>query len=239
SGKSIHYKHSKKNYGNSINNNIVLSLLVDSKNNVWMGTDGGGLNLYRPERDDFLYFKRRGGTEASLSDNSILSITEGLHNIIWLGTVHGGISYFKNNLSIQNIPPERLSFNADRQGSIIFEDSRGNFWISAGRAGLRKYNPNTGEISSFTDTDSSTGFSGKIVLSITEDSYERMWIGTLYEGFSVYDIKKRRFLEVPGSKDLNGVLAIEEQGNGIVWVGSDMGIRVYNSSLDMVKLMDS
>src|SRR5690606_27606631 len=93
----------------------------------------------------------------------------------------------------------------------------------------------TGEISSFADTNSSTGFSGKIVLSIIEDSYGRIWIGTLYEGFNVYDIKQERFLEVPGSNDLNGVLAIEEQENGIVWVGSDMGIRIYSPSLDIVK----
>src|SRR5690606_41433048 len=87
----------------------------------------------------------------------------------------------------------------------------------------------------FTDTDGSTGFKGKIILSIMEDSYGRIWIGTLYEGFNVYDIKQERFLEVPGSNDLNGVLAIEEQENGIVWVGSDMGIRIYSPSLDIVK----
>ncbi|UJH90407.1 hypothetical protein LZ575_16435 [Antarcticibacterium sp. 1MA-6-2] len=234
SGDAVHYIQRGKHLGNSINNNIVLCLLVDSNNNVWMGTDGGGLNLYRAERDEFIYFKRRGGTEASLSDNSILSITQGLHNIIWLGTVHGGITYFKNNLSIQNIPPEKLSFNADRQGSRIFEDSRGNFWISAGRDGLRKYNPATGKISLINDTDHPTGYSGKIVLSIMEDSFQRLWIGTLYEGINVYDLKKEKFLEVPGSRDLNGVLAIEEQENGIVWVGSDTGIRIYNPSLDIV-----
>lgn len=235
----LHYTASNKS--NSISNNIILDVLVDKNNNVWIGTDGGGLNLYIQEENSFSIFKQNRYSNYPIADNSILSIHEGMNNVIWIGTVHGGASYFKNYTGMRQIPPSDLAFNQiDKQGSRILEDSKGDIWITAGRNGLRRYNPKTSEVSVFIDDPKkSNDLSGNNVLSLFEDDHQRIWIGTLNGGLNVYDTKSERFLSAEDKEQNKSIFAIEKDTDGNIWVGTDTGIRVYNSDLEIIKSITS
>lgn len=225
----------KDNTGESINNNIVLSLYEGNNNRVFIGTDGGGINLFNQENRRFTYFKQEAGAWG-LSDNSILSFGRGLHDLIWTGTVHGGINFFKDRIKVHNIAPEQLFFGKDKQSSRILEDSEGNLWVTAGRTGLRKYHPKTGEVEVFIDNKNDSGdLGGDIVLSLKEDKNARVWIGSLRGGLNVYDLEKKRFLTFPGKGELGGIYAIEEGDDQEMWVGTEDGIVVFDKSLTTVK----
>jgi ligand-binding sensor domain-containing protein len=234
----IHYT-AKTKKGKSINNNVILTLFRGNNNRIFMGTDGGGINMYQPEKDRFTYFKQEAG-EWGLSDNSILCFGRGMHNVILAGTVHGGISYFKDQINVYNISPQQLAFGTDKQGSQILEDSKDNLWITAGRNGLRKYNPETGKVAIFIDNkNDSHDLGGDIVLYMKEDNKRRIWVGSLRGGLNVYDADQKKFLRFPEKENLRGIYAIEEGPGENMWVGTANGIVIFNERLKIVKLINT
>ena len=80
---------------NSISDNRILTIYLDSAKNLWIGTEGGGLNLYNYNQEDFTRFKL---SENPL-DNNIYSIYEDNKHDLWAGT---GCGVYKLNYSLQN-----------------------------------------------------------------------------------------------------------------------------------------
>lgn len=229
-----HFVKDNDSKATSINNNVITKVYAEGKN-VWIGTDGGGLNLYDQINKTFTYYMYDFGNEFSLSDNSVIDIQPGLNDVILLGTVHGGISIFRNNYKIENISAGNFNFIIqDPQGSRVMQDSYKNIWITAGRNGLRKYNPQTKALNVYSSRNSANGYKGDIVLSLFEDTNKRVWSGTLREGINIYDLKTNQFIQAPGSKDLKGVFSIAEDDQGWIWVGHRKGIQIYSSNLKLI-----
>ncbi|MCR8668719.1 hypothetical protein NO995_13585 [Aestuariibaculum sp. M13] len=229
--------HFKSQTPKGINNNIVLCLYLDTNSNIWIGTDGGGLNLFQKQHNSFYYFQQSYNSNHSISDNSILSIKPGLDNTILLSTVHGGICIFKNQLEIKRISSQQLGFNTkDGQSSTILEDSNKTIWLSAGRNGLRHYNPKTKNVKVFIDdTENQSDLNGNIVLSLMEDNQQRIWIGTLRGGLNIYDVKKETFLFAEEGRNLRGIFAIKESKDNTIWVGCRDGVKVYDNALNIIE----
>ena len=78
-----------KNYtaANELPNNSVRSLLVDSNNTLWIGTENG---LVKKENDVFKYFFEEDG----LALNSCWAIAEDKNNNLWFGSYGEGISIY-------------------------------------------------------------------------------------------------------------------------------------------------
>lgn len=229
-----HFSKDEKAYGQTINNNVITKLYTEGKK-VWIGTDGGGVNLYFQDKKNFNYYMYDFGNEFSISDNSVTDIQPGLNGVILLGTVHGGVSIFRNNYKVKNIPAKELKFlTQDPQGSRVIEDSFKNIWLSAGRAGLRRYNPRTKTVTVFSSKESDSEFRGNIVLSFFEDENKRLWIGTLREGVNIYDLKNDKFISLPQAKEFKGVFAITEDGDKNIWLGHRNGITIYNKDLKLI-----
>lgn len=81
----------KREAGNprSINNRTVNSLLLDSRDQLWVGTFSGGLDRYDAGEDAFLHLTERDG----LPSNMVESILEQPAGILWLATRHGLARY--------------------------------------------------------------------------------------------------------------------------------------------------
>lgn len=231
SGRSKHFSKTENTQEPSINNDVVTKVYTEG-NNVWIGTDGGGLNLYDQDKNIFNYYMYDFGNEFSISDNSITDLQQGQNNVILLGTVHGGVSLLRNNYKVKNIPAKNFKFYAqDPQGSRVLEDSNHTIWLSAGRAGLRKYNPSTKEVTIFSSKESNSKFRGDIVLSLFEDSSKRLWVGTLRDGVNVYNLKTNQFIDLSHGYEFKGVFAIAEDGDRNIWVGNRNGITIYSKDL--------
>lgn len=80
----------------TLRNNEIKAILEDSRNQLWFGTTGGGLNLLIQDKDNLgqSWFKHY-TSQHGLSNNVIQSIQEDLHGNIWVSTEGGsGISKF-------------------------------------------------------------------------------------------------------------------------------------------------
>ncbi|MDR1456349.1 MAG: response regulator [Tannerella sp.] len=69
--------------GNSLSNNDIKTIFQDSEGNIWIGTAGGGLNLYR-EEENFIHYTVNEG----LADNFIMGLMEDGDNL-WISSENG------------------------------------------------------------------------------------------------------------------------------------------------------
>lgn len=70
----------------SLSNNNVMKLLVDSKKRLWIGTNGGGVNLYSRNSDKFIRFDSK---NAGLKNDYISNMIESKFGYIFISTTHG------------------------------------------------------------------------------------------------------------------------------------------------------
>ncbi len=69
----------------SISSNIINDIYEDSRGNLWIGSDGGGLMKYNRDQDNF----RSYGKKEGLIANSVASIIESADSSLWMGTNEG------------------------------------------------------------------------------------------------------------------------------------------------------
>ena len=132
--KFTHYKH-KSNNSNSIISNWTRAILIDSYDNIWIGTEGG-LSCFDPVDKIFTnYFTKRNSSN-SLSNSIVNMIFEDSNKGIWIAT-NGGLNKFdpiSNNFQIfqmkNGLPGNSISG--------ILEDNSGYLWVSTNN-GLSKF----------------------------------------------------------------------------------------------------
>lgn len=69
----------------------AFSMLIDRARRVWVGTAGGGLLLYQPDRDDFAQFRPEPANPQSLSSDFLTVLMEDRNGRLWIGTRSGGV----------------------------------------------------------------------------------------------------------------------------------------------------
>lgn len=70
-----------------------MSLCTDKDNKLWIGTDGGGINVFEKDNRTVIYNEENG----KLSHNSIISEYCDSQNNIWIGTFMGGVDIYDYN----------------------------------------------------------------------------------------------------------------------------------------------
>lgn len=154
--------------------NFVHSIAQDKTGKLWFATHGG-VSCY--DGKSFTDFKNK---ENQIFSN-VRSIIEDNKGSIWIGSENGLTRYDRKSLT---------NFRYNFTG-YIFEDKRGNLWLSEGKVNSRgmaltKYNGK-----SFTEIKS-----GNQIFGITEDRTGNIWFGTengvcRYDGKSVDDFAVR------------------------------------------------
>lgn len=128
------------NYSNNfLSSNRIRTLLVDKKDNIWIGTQSG-LNLINlNDFDNNNYqIKHFFFDNKVLSGDDILTLFQDKKNRIWVGTKAKGL-YLYNGKTFKQV---NISVGNSAITSIhsISEDSKNNLWLSS-NYGIIKYNP--------------------------------------------------------------------------------------------------
>lgn len=172
----------------SLGNNTIFSIAPALGGKLWVGTRGGGLNLFDPATERFTHYTTSSGPYP-ISSNDILSLYVGRDSTLWIGT-----SYGLNRLDTQNgqgafrwyIEKDGLPNNTIHG---ILEDDEGHLWISTNK-GLAKLNPATDAIVSYYNNEElqSNEFS--------DGAYYRAPDGKMYfggvDGYNGFDPKAIR-----------------------------------------------
>lgn len=139
------------NTQNSINNNIIYSIVPDANNEfLWIGTRGGGLNRLDIKKNEVARIENL--YNLSLTNNDILSIQKDVENHIWVGT-----SYGLNRLTMKDNAASIVEYT-DNEGIPnntihgILEGVDGKIWVST-NLGISSIDLENESISSYAQID--------------------------------------------------------------------------------------
>lgn len=181
-----------ENQTNSISHNRVWTLVVDSSQYLWIGTDDGlcTLNFENRQITRFISDKKKPG---SISDNKIFALHRDAAGRIWIGTQNGlnlwdpaGQSF----IVYKHIPGELNSVSDNRIRSII-SDHKGDLWVGTFDGGLNRYSPGSGRWTEYKqDRTSKNSISNNFIRILFEDMSGNLWIGAGSEGLDKLNIRK-------------------------------------------------
>lgn len=137
------------------------------------------------------------------------------------------------NISKDAASQEQSSFSID----AVLADSEGLYWITTYGYGLYCYNPNDETLTNYINQPDPNSLASNYLLSITEDRFGNIWIGSEYAGI-IQVVKSPQYIRTvhPQTGSIigktNNVRSIYEDSKGYVWVGLKNGsLYVYNSDM--------
>ncbi|WP_258104663.1 two-component regulator propeller domain-containing protein [Marinoscillum sp. MHG1-6] len=218
------------NQANGLNNNFINCLLYDRNENLWIGTERGGVNILHTEQNIFEEFVQMPDNQFGLSSNTVNSIFED-EKYIWIGTAGGGLNRYnkrknKYNHFKYNVQNES-TISSDFITSIHKSKVSGTLWAGSWGGGLNLLT--AGEVGDRgfqrVNEQNSDLISGYIS-SIVEDAKGNIWIGTL-GGISVYSQEKGSidgaYLPQKASRvTAVGCMAFDNSGD--LWIGTQVGL---------------
>jgi signal transduction histidine kinase/ligand-binding sensor domain-containing protein/DNA-binding response OmpR family regulator len=153
----------------------VFALLEDKRNSLWIGTNGGGVNVLNLSTQKIIQYKNEPGNKNSISNDDIRCFYEDRNGDIWIGTYNSGIDIYhvsSNNFS------HLTKFNSNLSNNIvycIYGDKKGNIWVGTNGGGLSEYDPGRQQFKTYTTEN---GLSDNSINSIIEDDKGYLWIST-------------------------------------------------------------
>ncbi len=207
---------------------------------LWVGTAGGGLNLFDHKTKRFRHVKNRIDDRTSLSDDNITSFFTDRTGTLWIGTIQGGA----NKINTEKKSVKHLRYNPNRPEGItkgavyaLAEDNNGHIWIGMLVGGINRYNKLTGEVTKYQQGPAS-GLASNDVTALAVDAGGTLWAGTYGAGLYRLEQHSGRFipyLHRPGddasltSNDVDE-LYVDRRGN--LWVGTHGGLSRFDRSRD-------
>ena len=124
----------------SLSDNNIWSLYEDSQGRIWIGTNAGGLNLYKPETGNFIRFEMNQADHSGLQNQAINVIFEDRKGTMWIGTEYGlaAMNYENGSATFRHFTENEGLCNNGITG--IEEDNTGNLWIST-KNGISRFTP--------------------------------------------------------------------------------------------------
>jgi signal transduction histidine kinase/ligand-binding sensor domain-containing protein/DNA-binding response OmpR family regulator len=249
-GEFIHYQHDPSNM-HSLSHDFVINIYEDRQGVIWVATAGypwivpdleqGGLNRLEPN-GTFTRYKHDPKDEHSLISNKVLALFEDSRGTFWVGTAKDGLHTMDRKtgrferhtydpsqpLKLSRPPGKLLPMFGDVDIiTFITEDRSGAIWIGTMTAGLTRYDPISGTITRYNNSngypDDSTwnGFiSGDGVLWIATQQDVLLRVNPIRKVIESKDLKGRisRFLQnedgtfwVAAAE--NGLLQLSDNGN--------------------------
>jgi len=167
-----------------------------------------------------------------LSQSTVRAILQDSEGYMWFGTQDGLNKYDGYNFTVYKNDLEDLNSLSNNEVTSIVEDDHGNLWIGTNGGGLNKFNKTTETFTHFkADNDKQSGISNDFIFSLHIDSKGFLWIGTVGGGLNIINLKTER-VEVLNANlseiSRLEVLAICEDKNGDIWVGTNKGLNKLN-----------
>ncbi len=232
-----------ENEKDSINQISVLSVLKDSKNNIWVGTHHNG--IYEITNSDSIINYRTNRLDSqSLSDNWVQALLEDKNGNVWIGTGKGINKYSPSKQNFHNLiynPHKASGLSGDEIISVV-EDHEGIIWFGTWNGGLNKYDRKSNTVSLYKNVPKDPhSLPNNIVWSIYEDSNNDLWVGTFgglcklnreKENFTVYKHDAADSLSISHSN----ISYLFEDHNKNLWIGTwGGGLNLFDSSSSSFK----
>ncbi|MFC2084746.1 two-component regulator propeller domain-containing protein, partial [Bacteroidota bacterium] len=230
------YKIEQMTSKDGLSHDCIQCVYQDSWGFIWIGTEGG-LNKF--DGYNITKYVNNPNDQYSISNNVILSIYEDPADsgkILWIGS-KGGLNKFDRKtekFSLFRPVPDTSRDLGNNHIECIYKDKSGTIWIAG--SGLNKFDKKSGEFITFIENDNEP-----YIYSIIVDRFNNLWLGTdrgllmINPNTTQEEINKavrspvyQKYLEGP---KVNYILSVLEDKRGVLWIGSQRGLLIYERRL--------
>lgn len=215
---------------------IVRSIKIDSKNNLWIGTDGNGVfeveypNGKHPIINNYLYNSK---LETSLSGNAIYEIMDDGDSKIWFGTAWNGISILDKKNTSELLFSDILGLNPSPVLSIYKNDEK--LYLGLDGEGLTIYNAKQNTTKYFNENNNSS-MKGKYIQKIFKTKNNTLWLGTFKNGLLKFNEQTKEFIQYKHEFDNKNSISyddvrdiVEDKYNNL-WIATwGGGLNYFNT----------
>lgn len=174
----------------SISSSKINTLLINQKNQLWIGTDKG-LNLFQPNSKSFKHFEDDDNAINLLLNGKIQALFEDSKGNIWIGSDKGLCFYHSKKKTFKQINRSNNYFRTS-QIRAIYEDKFGNIWIGTSTGTIEKYDLESQQFTTF-ELISDNRITKNAILDIKGDGDNEIYIATEGDGLFIYNINKKQF----------------------------------------------
>lgn len=133
---------------NSLNDETILSLLIDNKGNSWFGTESKGINYINSRGKQLGHVNRYSYLHSPLKNDDIRGFTLDSSNRFWVTTSRGAYIFIDGGfVKVESIYP-KLAFLQHIYISNILID-KNDLWISTLGQGVVRFNTKTNKLTQF------------------------------------------------------------------------------------------
>jgi diguanylate cyclase (GGDEF)-like protein len=224
----------------SLSGDVVNGICEDKFGNLWVGTDGTGLNRVIPpaSRDDrvrFEHFRADPKKKGALKDDVITCVYLDREKRLWLGCFTGGLVRVDEGdkrgrpvfTHFVHSPDDETSLSTNFVASIL-EDKAGRLWVGTIDGGLNRFDPLAKK---FFHVQRTAGNDSPLIDGcidyLVEDAFGTLWIGTI-EGLARFNPatgETRMYTQEnrPGSLSYNDIYCLYVDDAGTLWIGTNGG----------------
>jgi signal transduction histidine kinase/ligand-binding sensor domain-containing protein/DNA-binding response OmpR family regulator len=231
-----------------LKSNRITCLQAMPDSSLWVGTDGGGIQILNKSRTQVSYLTE-GYSDLGLSSNAVFSLLLDRNGRKWIGTLRGGINVIDEVKDrFQNVCHDPLNANSLISNFVksLFEDREGKLWIGTDGGGLSIWDRRSGHFSNFRHDPQIPGtLSSNFLTSMIQDSTGKVWIATYGGGINLYQPLLNRFkvyygMDAEGKESRRTFWCFYVDHEGNLWAsGLQDGLFLYDRKADQFKLYDA
>ncbi|MGC3944662.1 MAG: two-component regulator propeller domain-containing protein [Chryseolinea sp.] len=216
----------------------IFSLLVDSNDNLWIGTQGSGLyqldlrQLATRQPDDFIFTRHTHLADYDISKRTIQCFYEDSNKNLWIGTFGDGlymISHEKEKFARVQTPLYNQSAMSLVSYYGICYDHEGNLWLGTDGNGLFVKEQSGKDKRHYLADGKSGSLEDNTIQAALCDSKGQLWFGTYSHGVYRYDKQRDVFVHYtfkgadPNRAGGYDIREIFEDSKHRLWIGTNRG----------------
>ncbi|MCS3799547.1 two-component regulator propeller domain-containing protein [Niastella sp. OAS944] len=176
---------------NDLNSNDIFCLKEDSKGNIWVGTNGAGVNIIQHKKVILkLTPNPNGPNEEALPVNGYArAFAEDNEGNMWIGSHGAGLAtYNMATHTFKVFTRDNSRLPSDKVEALLC-DSHGNIWVGTYGGGLSLFDKAKNQFINFSEKD---GLQNTTIYQLIEDLQGRIWLST-NTGIGCFDLSTKSF----------------------------------------------
>lgn len=219
---------------------FVSSFAENKDGDLFVGTDGGGLNLFHTKSGSFSHIAIKAKAKSNSAGLPILTMMLDRRQQLWIGTFQDGLFVYDTKTGQY----QQLTAGTDNthiNHNEIFslkESSKGKIWIGTNGGGVNVFDPETKTFFKYVSAPVNAGERqlpvNGFIRAIEEDREGNIWIGTYGSGIAVLNPITQKF-RVYDNKNtglaIDRAFSLLEDHKGNMWIGTaGDGLFCFNNS---------
>jgi PAS domain S-box-containing protein len=204
--------------GSVIDKLVIRTLLFDSSNKLWVGTDRNGLVVFNYVNG--VLVEDQISELQKLSQFKIRALIEISDGDVMVGTSGNGFYSFDGNIVNQVKLPNFLEVNYVTSG---VKDANGIAWFGTWGEGLVSYHNGV-----FKNYNRNNGLFDDVILAVSVDSRGNVWMGSLNSSLIMYYGDTFTRLTKDDGLPSNEVRGIVEDDDANIWMATLNGVAMYD-----------